>query len=122
MLYNETRGSMAAFVAIIARTTAIDYCRGNMRKPSELIGDEKLDFLAEPLGFEDNVEFKMLVENILEKLDKNERVLFTMRYILYYKSEEIAKAFKINRAAVDMRVKRLKAKIKNFLTKGGIII
>jgi len=117
--YNETRGSMAAFVTIIARSTALDYCRGNMRKPGELIGDEKIDFLSEPIEFEDNVEFKMLVESILEKLNKEERVLFTMKYILFYSPEEIAKAMKIRRSAVDMRVSRLKSKIKNFLIKEG---
>ena len=120
--YNETRGSMSAFVTIIARTTALDYCRGNMRNPGELVGDEKLDFLSEPVGFEDKVEFQMLIENILEKLNKEERVLFTMRYILFYSPEEIAKAMKINRSAVDMRASRLKSRIKSFLIKGGITI
>jgi len=118
--YNETRGSMGAFVAIIARSTALDYCRSNMRRTGELIGDDKIDFLREPIEFEDKVEFEMLVENILEKLNKQERALFTLRYILFYSPEEIAKALKIRRSAVDMRASRLKSKIKSFLIKGGI--
>ena len=118
--YNETRGSIAAFVAIIARSTALDYCRGNMRESGKFTGGDKLDFLSEPLAFEDGVEFKMLVEGILEKLNKKERALFTMRYILYYSSEETAKVLKIRTSAVDMRVNRLKSKVKNFLIKGGI--
>jgi len=117
--YNETRGSMAAFVAIITRSTALDYCRGNMRKPGELIGDDKIDFLSEPIEFENKIEFEMLVENILKKLNKQEQVLFTMRYILFYSPDEIAKSMKIRRSAVDMRVSRLKSKIKNFLIKEG---
>jgi RNA polymerase sigma factor (sigma-70 family) len=120
--YNETRGSMAAFVAIVARSTALDYCRRNMRKTGELIGDDKIDFLAAPIEFEDKVGFEMLVENILEKLNKKERALFTLRYILFYSPEEISKALKIRRSAVDMRVSRLRGKIKNFLIKGGIIL
>ncbi|MCL2095851.1 MAG: sigma-70 family RNA polymerase sigma factor [Oscillospiraceae bacterium] len=120
--YNETRGSMAAFVAIVARSAAIDYCRSNARKPGELVGDENLDFLAEPLSFEEGVEFKLLVESILERLNKRERILFTMKYILFYTSEEIASNLKIKRGTVDMRVKRLKDKIKSFLTKGGVIL
>ena len=122
--YNETRGSMAAFVAIIARSTALDYCRGNMRETGRLIlnGDDKFDFISEPVEFEDGVEFKMLVESILEELNKKERALFTMRYILFYTSEEIANVLKIKRSAVDMRVNRLKGKVKNFLIKGGIRI
>ena len=43
LLYNETRGSMAAFVTIIARSAALDYCRGNRRNAGELIGDDKID-------------------------------------------------------------------------------
>ena len=91
-----------------------------MRKPAELIGNDKIDLITEPVEFEDEIEFKMLVESILAKLKQKERDLFAMRYILYYSSEETAKALNISRNAVDVRVNRLKRKIKNFLTKGGI--
>ena len=120
--YNETRGSMGAFVTIVARSTALDYCRSSLRKAQELVGDEKLDFLANPLSYEDEVEFNMLVESILEKLNKKERILFTMRYICFYTPEEIAKAMSIRRSAVDMRVNRLKSKVKKLLIEGGILI
>jgi len=121
--YNETRGSMAAFVIIIARSTALDYRRKNTRKTGELIGDDKIDFLSEPIGFENEVEFDMLVENIiLEKLSKQERRLYTMKYIFFDPPEEIAKCFNINRSAVDVRIHRLKKKIKNLLKKGGITL
>ena len=120
--YNETRGSMAAFVAIIARSAAIDYCRGNARKPGELIGDENIDFLSEPLEFESEVEFDMIIESIHEKLNEQENILFTMKFILYYSPEEIAKSLKITRNAVDVRVNRLKKKIQKFLIKGGITL
>ncbi|MCL2775053.1 MAG: sigma-70 family RNA polymerase sigma factor [Oscillospiraceae bacterium] len=120
--YNEMRGSMGAFVAIVARSTALDYCRGNMRKSGELIGDENIDFLSEPIEFEDNIEFQMLVENISEKLNEQEIVLFTMRYIYYYTPEEIAKTLKIKRNSVNKRVSRLKSKIKKLLLKGGITL
>ena len=118
--YNETRGSMAAFVAIVARSTALDYCRGSIRETGRLSGDDNIDFIREPIEFESGVEFNMLVESILAKLNKQERALFTMRYIMFYSSEEIAKVLQIRRSAVDMRVKRLKSKVKNFLIKGGI--
>jgi RNA polymerase sigma-70 factor (ECF subfamily) len=120
--YNETRGSMGAFVAIITRSVALDYCRSSMRKTGELIGDAQIDFLSEPIKFEDAVEFEMLVDSILEKLNEQESILFAMKYIYFYTAEEIAKTFKINRNAVDGRVNRLKKKIKKLLTKGGIII
>jgi RNA polymerase sigma factor (sigma-70 family) len=120
--YNEIRGSMSAFVAIIARSAALDYCRGNVRKQGELIGDEKIDYLSEPIEFEDKVEFQMLVESIAEKLNEQEIVLFSMRYIYYYTPEEIAKAMQIKRSAVDMRVNRLKNKLKGLLAKGGVIL
>jgi RNA polymerase sigma-70 factor (ECF subfamily) len=120
--YNETRGSMGAFVAIIARSAALNYCKRNMRKKSELIGDENIDFLREPIGFEDKIEFEMLVDEIRKKLNKEERILFGMRYIYYYSPEEIAKAFKIKQNTVNKRVSRLRNKIKKLLLKGGINI
>jgi len=118
--YNETRGSMGAFVAVITRSVALNYCKSNLRKNDELIGDDMIDFLCEPIAFESKIEFQMLVDGILEKLNEQESVLFAMKYIYFYPAEEIAKAFKINRNTVDGRVDRLKKKIKNFLTKGGI--
>ena len=120
--YNETRGSMGAFIAVIARSTALNYCKIGTRKSGELIGDEKLDFLSSPIQYQDETEFNLLVESIIDKLNKQEKLLFTMRYLYYYTPEEIAKVLNISRSAVDMRTARLKTKIKNFLTKGGIII
>jgi len=120
--YNETRGSLGAFVSVVARSSALNYCKSSMRRTSELVGDDKLDFLANPVEYENEMEFKMLVESIIEKLNKTDRLLFTMRYIYFYSPEEIAKAMQIKRSAVDMRVNRLKKKIKDFLIKGGITI
>ena len=120
--YNETRGSMAAFVAVVTRSIALNYCKSGKRKTGELIGDDNIDFLSEPLEFESEIEFEMLVKNILDKLNEKESVLFTMRFILFYPPEEIARTLKITRNAVDVRTNRLKNKIKNLLIKGGIIL
>jgi RNA polymerase sigma-70 factor (ECF subfamily) len=120
--YNETRGSMGAFVAVIARSVALNYCKSNARKSSELVGDEKIDFMSGPIKVEDDVEFKMLVEQIVAKLNEQENILFSLRYLLYYSPEEIARVFKIKRNAVDARLNRLKSKVKTLLTKGGIVI
>jgi len=120
--YNESRGSLGAFVTIIARSVALNYCKSNTRKTHELVGDEKIDYIMEPLEVADEIEFTMLVDMILKKLNEQERGLFAMKYIYYYSPDEIAKAFKINRNAVDVRVNRLKNKVKNLLIKGGVTI
>ena len=120
--YNETRGSMAAFVAIIARSVALNHCKGNKNKASELIGDEKIDVLGDPINVEDEIEFEMLVEGITKKLKEEERILFTMRYIYYFTPEEIAKEFDINVGTAYKRINRLKNKVKKFLTKEGVIL
>jgi len=120
--YNETRGSMAAFVGVIARSIALNYRKSSMRKTGELVGDEKFDYMIEPLEVEDKVEFQILVDTILEQLNEQESILFGMKYLYFYTPEEIATAFKINRNAVDGRVNRLKKKIQKLLIKGGITI
>ncbi|MCL2095928.1 MAG: sigma-70 family RNA polymerase sigma factor [Oscillospiraceae bacterium] len=120
--YNEMRGSLATFVAVVARSAALDYCRSNLRRTGELIGDDKIDFLTEPVEIENNIEFQMLVESILEKLNERENILFTFRYLLFYSPEEIAKIFKIKRNAVDGRLNRLRKKVKKLLIKGGVIL
>ena len=120
--YSETRGSMGAFVAVIARSTALHYCRDNRYNADELIGDEKLDLFSGDIDVENEVEFQMLVESILDKLNEQENALFVLRYILFYSPEEIAKSFNIRRNAVDARLNRLKKKVRNLLIKGGITI
>jgi RNA polymerase sigma-70 factor (ECF subfamily) len=117
--YNETCGSIAAFIAIIARSTALDYCRTNKRKIDKLSGDEKLDFLIDPVKIEDTVGFEMLVESITKNLNSRERIIFTMRYVYYFTPEEIAKEFNIPVSTAYKRISRLKDKIKNSLIKGG---
>jgi len=120
--YNETRGSMAAFVAIITRSVTLNYCKSNTRKISELIGGENIEFLTEPLEFENEVEFQTLVKSIIKNLNESESALFTMKFILFYSTDEIAKAEKIKPHAVEMRINRLKKKLRNLLIKGGITI
>ena len=120
--YNETRGSIGAFVTVIARSTALNYCKSGARRTAELVGDEKLDVLSSRIEYQDETEFDSLAESIMAKLNKDERVLFTMRFLYYYTPEEIAKVLHIKRSAVDMRTTRLKSKIRKFLTKGGVII
>jgi RNA polymerase sigma-70 factor (ECF subfamily) len=119
--YSETRGSLGAFVAVIARSAALHYHRDNKRKIDELVGDDKLDLLSGHLDIENKAEFQILVDSILDKLNERENALFVLRFILFYSPEEIAKSLKIKRNAVDARINRLKKKIKNFLIKGGII-
>ena len=120
--YSETRGSIAAFITVITRSVTLDFCKGSRNKKSELVGDENIDFMSEPIEFENEVEFGMLVESIVEKLTEPESVLFTMKYILFYPADDIAKALNIKRNAVDARVNRLKKRIKVFLAKGEITI
>ena len=120
--YNETRGSMAAFVAVVARSGALNYCKINARKTGELIGDDTIEFMTEPLELGSEVEFETLVRSILKKLNEQECALFTMRFMLFYSADEIAKVSKIKRHAAEMRINRLKKKIKNFLIKGGITL
>jgi RNA polymerase sigma factor (sigma-70 family) len=120
--YNETRGSMGAFLAMITRSVALNYCRDTMRQRGELIGDDKIDLITEPLEIESKIEFQTLVETVAENLSEQENALFTLKYLLFYTPEEIAKFFHIRRNAVDGRLNRLKNKIKNLLIKGGVTI
>ena len=120
--YDDKRGSIGAFVTVVARSTALNYRKSVMKKSDELIGDENLDFFAVPIDYQNEADFDLLVESIITKLNKAERALFTMRYLYYYSPDEIAKILKIKRSAVDMRTTRPKAKIQKLLIKGGLSI
>lgn len=120
--YDAARGNMEAFVTVVARSAALNYCKSNMHKNKELIGDDKFDFLLSPICYEDEAEFGLLAESIISKLNKQESELFAMRYLYYYPPGEIAVALNIKRSAVDMRLSRLRDKIRKQLIKGGIIL
>ena len=120
--YNETRGSMETFITVIARSAALNYCKNNIRKSKELIGDENLDYLSSPIEYQDEIEMKLLVESIVSKLNSQESLLFTMRFLYYETPEKIAECLQIKRNTVDKRISRLKNKIKKILVKGGVII
>ena len=118
--YSETRGSMGAFVTVIARSTALHHCRDNRHRLDELVGDGELDCLVGDMEVENKVEFQLLVDGILDKLNEQENALFVLRFLLFHSPEEIAKSLNINRNAVDARICRLKNKVRKLLIKGGI--
>jgi len=119
--FDENRGSMDTYVNLITHSTVIDYLKKHSRFKNELVGNEILDFFYAPLECENEAVFNILVENICAGLKKEERILFTMRYILFHPPEEIAKVLNIKRNAVDTRCKRLKAKIKKYLRGADIL-
>jgi len=119
--FDENRGSMDTYVNLIAHHTVINYIKRNSKYKNELVGDEIFDFFYAPLECEDEAVFNILVENICAKLKKEERILFTMRYILFHPPEEIAKVLNIKRNTVATRCKRLKAKVKKYLKGAGIL-
>jgi RNA polymerase sigma factor (sigma-70 family) len=118
--YDENRGSMDTYVNLVVHSTVTDYIKSHAKFKNELVGNEILDFFYAPLQCEDEAGFNILVEQILSKLKKEERVLFTMRYLWFYPPEEIAKIMNIKRNTVDVRCKRLKEKIKKYLKGAGI--
>lgn len=58
---------------------------------------------------------------MLRELDPLDQKLFIMRYFLGFKTEEIAEQLQMTKLAIDNRIYRGKKKIKQQISKGGVL-
>lgn len=120
--FDPERGSEDTFIRVFSRSSALNYRKKLAKQKSELDGDEVFDCISSQIEMDDDINFKELVRDITAALSKEERLLFTMRYLYYYSADEAAEAFGIKKSAVEMRTMRLREKIRKNLVKRGVTV
>lgn len=114
--FDDKRGKLINFIAAIAKYKSIDYIR-KLSKRNEVEIDEKTydDSYREEFKIEELENFKDLL-NILNKEDK---ILFIKRYYFEEDIEKISKDMKMSKDTVYQRLSRGREKLKGELE--GII-
>lgn len=81
--------------------------------------------LSSSITVEDEVEEKLLIqiiEEFLDTLSQDNRVIFMRRYWFSDNYAEIAQRLGISEKAVSVRLTRIRAKLKEHLTKKGVLV
>lgn len=101
----------------VAKFKAIDYYRKEINNSDVTLEDKEMSTNKsvedEIISTEDRNELIELI-NILEPIDRD---IFTMKFFLGVKSDDIAKKFKLTRAAIDNRIYRGKKKLSKEATR-----
>ena len=115
--------SLQAYVCRIVRCLSLDRLRRRTRRkrsgiliPLEEIAECLPDTDTEP----DNSRLPELMESFLASLSADDRRLFLGRYWHGYSPARLADAYGLTKNAVNLRIKRLRDRLRDHLAKGGI--
>ncbi len=115
------------YVSTLVRRRAIDRVRFNTadrRGGGEYVcALEELDqCLADPDGPSngESMEIRDALQTFLDGLDRENRAIFLLRYYAAYPNSEIAKCRGLSERAVEMRLNRMRNRLRRVLEKRGI--
>lgn len=118
---------LSSYLFRITRNTALKRYRANTAKKRNSHFDIALDELAECVPAAGTVEeefaaneLSRLINEFLAGLDKQSRALFVRRFWYGDGIALLARDFGISEHNVSVRISRIKAKLKRFLTKEGV--
>jgi len=120
--------NLAAYLARVAKNTALNRYDYNTSKKRYSSYDMAIDELAELIPSEENVEEKILVNELsqainafLAEMSTEERVMFVARYWFGETVEEIAKKMSCNPKGVAVKLHRIRKKLRRYLEKERLL-
>ena len=121
--------SLKAYVLKIVRNQALKKYHSNTAIKRNSQYDMALDELEKCLsGFTDVesetdlLELTRLINNFLEALSRNDRIMFVKRYWFAMSITEIAEEFKVKNHYVSVKLSRIRGNLKTYLEKEGFVI
>ena len=124
----EKPSDLKAFIAHIARTTAIDRFRSNnrLKRGAAVIDplDDYADFLASDYSIEEEIaadDLASFLNDFIGRLPETERICFVKRYYFNCSYREIEKQTHIPRSTVYLTLEKVKKKLKEELSKEGYL-
>ena len=113
--YDESRGSLKAWLSIIARNKAID--RYRQKTKIQTIPLEEI-VLAQ-MGVEPEMENKEGLQEALAELTEEEKEILLRRYVYQQKPKEMAVALGLSVKQIENRLYRIKAKMRKQMEQEG---
>ena len=120
---------LLTYICRIARNLSIKRYHKNTAKKRNSYYDVALDELENCLpsttNLQDEVnadELAELLDDFLDGLNKNDRVMFVRRYWFSDSISDIAAMFKMSNRAVTVRLSRTREKLRQYLTQKGVTV
>lgn len=122
----EKPSSLQAYFCRIVRNTALNQNRKKYAEkrfsPETVCYDELADCIAAKSDMAKEMEQKEItkvIEQFLDSLKKEERVLFVKRYWQYEKVKDIALEMGLSQRHASVKLGRIRGKLKSYLEKEG---
>lgn len=115
------KGSLKAYIACIARNTAINRYNKLKRDKTDYI--EERDY-AQHYNIEDELILKCDMEHIqkiIKDMGEPDNEIFTRRFFLFQRVKEIAGILGVTEKVVESRIYRGRKKLKRMLEAGGVL-
>ena len=118
--------SLQAYICKIARNVALkrlEYHTSQKRHGVTVSIQDELDACLPPAKNEyDELELAEIMNQFLETLDRESRILFVRRYWYADSAEELAKNFGYSKNHISVKLGRIRKKLKKYLEKEGIYV
>ena len=116
-LFDESKGSVTAWLTAIARNTALNISRKNKNAAISL-EEEHLSSLSTPEEEIIKKERKALIFEALSALSEKDRAFFYRKYYFFQSTAQIARELSLTERAVEGRLYRIKKRLQKAL--GGV--
>ena len=120
---------LISYVCRIVRNLAIKKYHKNTAAKRNSIYDTALDELEECFPSQDSVEAEYnaietarIIDDFLDTLDQDNRIMFVRRYWHSESIDDIAKLFQTSNHNVSVRLSRTRNKLKKHLIKEGVVL
>ena len=113
--YDESRGSLKAWLSVIARNKAID----RYRQKTKIQTIPLEETVLAQMGVEPEMENREGLQEALAELTEEEREILLRRYVYQQKPKEMAVALGLSVKQIENRLYRIKAKMRKHMEQEG---
>lgn len=113
--YDESRGSLKAWLSVIARNKAID----RYRQKTKIQTIPLEETVLAQMGVEPEMENKEGLQEALAELTEEEKEILLRRYVYQQKPKEMAVALGLSVKQMENRLYRIKAKMRKQMEQEG---
>lgn len=113
--YDESRGSLKAWLSVIARNKAID----RYRQKTKIQTIPLEETVLAQMGVEPEMENKEGLQEALAELTEEEKEILLRRYVYQQKPKEMAVALGLSVKQIENRLYRIKAKMRKQMEQEG---
>ena len=113
--YDESRGSLKAWLSVIARNKAID----RYRQKTKIQTIPLEETVLAQMGVEPEMENREGLQEALAELTEEEREILLRRYVYQQKPKEMAVALGLSVKQIENRLYRIKAKMRKQMAQEG---